>query len=127
MVDRIFLTTQFISGVKQLRKKHKTAELQKLGEVIVKLQEMSITTEYDNHKLSGSTAELSDIHIADDLILLYRYETDHDDKQVLCIDLRLDNLVNHDKLSRNANVVHNVKRIVKPLIVDVEKTIKNND
>lgn len=105
MVDKIFTTSQFRKGVKKLFKKHQKATLKKLNTIIKGLTEQTITTEYDNHKLNS--VDVRDIHIEDDVILLYRYKDD-----VLTISLELNNMSNHDELSRKSksDFVNNVAK-----------------
>ena len=114
MVNRVLLTTQFLSGVKALRKAHKNEELEKLNQIIQDLENVNVTTAYCNHPLTNNDAKLNDIHISGDVILLYRYETDIDNNLILTVSLRLDNITDHKKLNQDAKNVHHVRTISEP-------------
>lgn len=97
MVDKIYLTAQFRKGLKELKKKHNQTAIDRLDEIITKLKNQEIDTQYDNHKLISTVVR--DIHIEPNLILLYRYKNE----EMLIISLELNNLVNHGELDRKSN------------------------
>lgn len=96
-VRRIIATRSFERSIKKLQKKHKTAELAEIYNVIKDLADFKIATQKSNHPLKDADGH-NDIHISGgDLILVYRYDTSDEDV-VLIIDLRLQDVVNHDEL-----------------------------
>ena len=123
MVNKVLISSQFIQGVKELRKKHKQKELEKLQTVINDLENQKVTKKYDNHGVGGKN-KLSDIHISNDLVLLYRYETDLDE-DMLIISLRLNSLVDHKTLNQEINKLHTIKVATKSPY-KIEKQIKED-
>lgn len=86
-------------GYKKLLKDYKNKELDKLGEIIVKLSNKEITTQSSNHKLKSDKKaknKYSDIHISGDIVLLYRY----DEKNLY---LQLHNIGTHKEVFPNKN------------------------
>ena len=102
-VERIEYKSPYLKGFKALKKQHKLRELQILKEVIDKLKTYSITTQYNNHQLSGGNLNgIWELHITRNVLLHYRYE---DDKLLLI----LIDLTDHDSQS-NTQHQKNVKK-----------------
>lgn len=98
-VNKVVATRSFERAVKKLRKDKRTKDTNKLYDTIQKLMTFSITKEQRNHPLVNAEGHM-DIHIAPDLILMYRYDTDD---ETLIIALRLQDAVNHDQLKHYDN------------------------
>ena len=98
MVNRVFITNQFLQGIKQLKKDKKFHELNQISEIVKKLENQEIVKQHRNHRLTNSP--VTDIHIAKDVILLYKYDNDN---TLLQISLELNNITDHKNLSRKAS------------------------
>lgn len=104
-VDRVVATKSFIRAIKTLKNKHKSKELRQVYDVVQELMKFAITTQNDNHGLNNAKGH-KDLHISGGkLILLYRYDdivsedTGEDDVVLIIgIELRLQDVVNHDQL-----------------------------
>lgn len=64
-------TSRFKRSVAKLERKHKVDELKKLREVVNKLENFEVSTQYKNHRLADS--EFSELHLTGDLLLTYKY------------------------------------------------------
>lgn len=65
--------------------------VEKLDSIIKDLIYFKITKQYDNHPLKGNKKGYWDLHVAGDVILIYRYIGDS-----LELDLELTDLTDHD-------------------------------
>ena len=101
-VSRIVATRSFENAVKQLKKKHETNALNELHNAVLSLCNFEITKQKSNHPLKNAQGH-KDLHLKNGkLVLIYRYEDD-----TLYIGLRLQDLVNHDKLASYDNNKYN--------------------
>ena len=112
-VDNVYLTQKFKDGVKQLRKDHRTKELEKLNEIIKELETFSVGKKYKNHSLGNHTF---DLHVTGDIVLLYRYLED----EMLILSLELSDLVNHKELNREYNIIKKDKNVRSTIKLDGE-------
>ena len=119
VVDRVFISSQFIRGVKKLNKDHRTQTLSKLNDALKSLEEMTVTSNFRNHPVGGK-GKVNDLHIDDDVVLLYRYRGG-----VLVIGLELNNLVNHRDMRTKINDAH--KSTIKKVINTDGKFIGTDD
>ena len=93
LVDRVIETSSYKRGYKALKKKHRNDVLEDLETIIGKLIRFEITSQYHNHPLKG-IKDAKDIHVRENVLLLYRYEDN-----ALLIDLILLDLLDHDDLA----------------------------
>ena len=116
MVNKTFVTSQFVKGLKELRKNHKDRTIDKLQETVRKLENFEILNhEQHEHGLTNNKNLYRDIHIEGNVILLYRYDAD-----IIFISLVLGNLVNHENLNRKENLKENISGEYNPPI-DIKK------
>ena len=98
-MKRILVTTEFCAGSKDLINKNRTEALNDLRSVLIILaNDWDMPKKYHNHRLTNS--EFMELHVAGDVLLLYKQEAD---KDTLVVTLKLANLTNHKKLSKDAN------------------------
>ena len=90
---------QYYHGIKELKKDHKTTEVNKLFQTVKELRERKITTQHRNHKLS-SADDRWELHISGSTLLTYRYEKDSDGREFLHV---MEVISVHDKLNRKIN------------------------
>lgn len=99
-VNKIVTTSKYDRALRKLEKKHRYKSLKKLKDIVDKLSRFEISSQYKNHPLKNANG-VNDIHIENDLILLYRYDGD-----ILFIELKLFDVVNHNELNK---AVSNIK------------------
>lgn len=92
---KVFIHSDFGSDINILTKK----EAKKLAQIVDDLFNQRITSQYKNHPLKDANG-LQDLHISDNVILMYKYD---DEKDILDIILRLVNISNHDELQKKIN------------------------
>lgn len=105
-VNKVVATDMFEKSIKKLTKKHKGKVILEIKDTIVKLKNFKISSGKHNHPLKNSDGH-QDIHLdGGKLILLYKYIS----SDILVIDLKLQDVVNHDKLKR-----YDTKNYTKPI------------
>lgn len=93
-VLKIVATRSFEDAVKQLKKKHEKNALNELHDTIISLANFEVTKQKSNHPLKNAQGH-KDLHLnGGKLVLIYRYDDD-----TLYISLRLQDVVNHNKLA----------------------------
>ena len=93
--ERIYVTSYFEQGIKELIKKHRQDVLKELKDIIERLLRLEITRRQHNHPLK-SAAKHMDIHIdGGRLILIYKYMS----KDVFAVSLKLQDIVDHKELN----------------------------
>jgi len=98
-MKRILVTNEFCSGSKELVNKNRTQVVNDLRSVLIMLaNDWDIPKKYHNHRLTNS--DFMELHVAGDVLLLYKQEAD---KDTLVVTLKLTNLTDHKKLSKDAN------------------------
>ena len=97
IVDKVYESPKYLVGVKKLKNDHRIKELNTLKEVVDKLIHFEITSEYKNHPVGNG---VFDIHIAGDVILLYRYKDD-----MLILTLELHDITNHKQLNKDLSKI----------------------
>lgn len=84
-------------GIKKLARAHKLEVIKTVEDTVELLATFSITRGKRNHPLEGNKEGYWDLHIGDNLVLIYRYVG-----KSLEIDLELKDLTDHDHgLSKN--------------------------
>lgn len=89
-VRNIISSPSFKKGLLKLKKKHRYKDIIRLEEIIEKLRFFKISSQYRNHPLNGEWKGYNELHVRDDLLLIYKYINDD-----LYIDLELKDLTNH--------------------------------
>lgn len=89
-IRRVIEESGYKRGIKKLIKKHRIEELRDVIEIKEKLKRFEISKQYRNHPLNGEWKGYNELHVRDDLLLIYRYVDDD-----LYIDLELKDLTNH--------------------------------
>ena len=89
-VKNIISSSSFKKGLLKLKKKHLYKDILRLKEIIEKLKNFEISNQYKNHPLKGKWKGYNELHVRDDLLLIYKY-IDED----LYIYLELKDLTNH--------------------------------
>ena len=74
--NNIITTKAYLHGVKILYKQNKVKILEKLFKIVVELSEHKVTTQYHNHPLTNVAPGVYDLHVASDVVLVYRYKDD---------------------------------------------------
>lgn len=87
-------TSRFKRSVAKLERKHKVDELKKLREVVNKLENFEISTQYKNHRLADS--EFSELHLTGDLLLTYKYRYSGSNATLV-----LQDITNHTLLNKS--------------------------
>ena len=118
-VDNVFTTPEFDKGVKDLIKKHKTADLKKLKAAIKQLlYEGAVTTRYHNHGLKGKNGgnpnKLNELHISGEVLLHYRYWGDN----TLIISLGLVDVMDHKRQKTKVSDKHRYQEKSREFSVD---------
>lgn len=89
-IRRVIEESGYKKGIKKLIKKHLIEELKDVIEIKEKLKRFEIPSQYRNHPLNGEWKGYNELHVRDDLLLIYKYINDD-----LYIDLELKDLTNH--------------------------------
>lgn len=116
-VDNIMTTSQFERGIKRLIKAKKFDTLNDIQERIAELAQVIYNPNLHQTKLEGK-GDRFHIHagtskVSKDTIIIYRYVDD-----MLIISLELDDIVNHNELSKYQEQNYNIKHIIE---------LKNNE
>ena len=85
-------TSRFKRSVAKLERKHKVDELKKLREVVNKLENFEVSTQYKNHRLADS--EFSELHLTGDLLLTYKYRYNGSNATLVLHDITNHTLLN---------------------------------
>lgn len=85
-------TSRFKRSVSKLERKHKIYELKKLREIIHKLENFEVSTQYKNHRLANS--EFSELHLTGDLLLTYKYRYNGSNATLVLHDITNHTLLN---------------------------------
>lgn len=99
-VNKIVALPKYEKALKKLEHDHRTSAVKKVKKTVQQLARFEVTKQSRNHKLNTAKG-VNDIHIEDDLILLYRYDGD-----ILFVELKLFDIVNHKQLQ---NAISNIK------------------
>lgn len=99
-VDKIVALLKYDKALKKLEHDHRLSALRKVKKIVGQLARFEIKQQSRNHKLNSAKG-VNDIHIEDDLILLYRYDGD-----ILFVELKLFDIVNHKQLQ---NAISKIK------------------
>ena len=89
-IRHIIEESGYKKGIKKLIKNYRIEELRTIIEIKEKLKKFEISSQYKNHPLKGKWKGYNELHVRDDLLLIYKY-IDED----LYIDLELKDLTNH--------------------------------
>lgn len=106
----------YLDGVKQLGKKHQYNILQKLKDIVNKLQKKEIITQYHNHPLTNIGKDIFELHIDGDVLLVYQYV---DNKLIL----NLITILNHKDLKNTEQTKQIRKQLLNSL--SLEKQFNN--
>ena len=102
----------YTRGIKKLFKDKRFDSISKVRDIIKKLENFEITSSNDNHPLTGDYRGYKDIHVEDDLVLIYNYS----DAGLNLVDLKLANLGNHDEVfPKNKQARKTIKNSLKNL------------
>lgn len=85
-------TSRFKRSVAKLERKYKVDELKKLREVVNKLENFEVSTQYKNHRLADS--EFSEFHLTGDLLLTYKYRYNGSNATLVLHDITNHTLLN---------------------------------
>ena len=114
----IIKSESFKEGVKKLRKEHKKDTLIKLSKIINELVEGKITKQYHNHPSTNIKGRVYDLHVEDNVVLIYRFLGG-----AIVLSLELLDLIDHDTLMSN----NYIKKLNKKLKEDIDiYETKNN-
>ena len=106
-VKRVFVTRSFKDALKKLKKSHKTDVINELYSVVQDLIDQKVSTQNKNHPLKHLPKDAKghrDLHLeGGNLVLLYRYETAKNGDNVLIVELRLQDIVDHKELENYSN------------------------
>lgn len=93
---RVYVTSYFEKGIKELINKHRKDVLIELKDVIEKLLRLEVTRNNRNHPLKNAEGHL-ELHIdGGNLLLVYKYLS----KDVISVALKLQDIVDHKELKR---------------------------
>lgn len=96
---KILVTTDFCRGCKQLTSSNRNSELNSLRTALIALaNQKTLPKKFRDHQLMSSPYR--ELHIAGDVLLLYKYETDN---KTLTVSLKLSDITDHRKLKKIAH------------------------
>lgn len=118
---RILVTTEFCNVAKDLSDSKDKSLVHTLRTILIHLANgWNLPKKYHDHQLQNS--EFRELHISGDVLLLYKYDTD---SQTLAVSLKLTNITDHKKLSRESHRTnYNYKEVSTEELHDITSSVK---